>query len=364
MKKCEVHPAKAGIFNAELEYTKDESCKTAKIKMLARTGEPINHPYWGNIVHDLNGMKLHKNRLSIDYNHNPDEIIGYLNKFDISTGDLVASGALTPFEEKDRASELIFKMGEGVPYEASINFADSMVLEDIDEGMAVNVNGRQMNGPLTVVREWGLRNIAVCPMGADKNTETTLFNGAKEINVKFINKEIKMDSNTVVETKAEEVKLAAVEVETVEKKAEEAEVKTEEVVLTEPATVEAEVAPVELLKQEVQPVVEEPKKSDEREVFKAMVTEFGNDLASKWFAEGLNIEQAKDQHYLAVVAENKALKSEIEKLKKLSVKDPVVSVEASATVVDANETSIKQFMSKGMTKGEATIAASLRIPKR
>src|SRR5207253_1789591 len=106
-----------------------------------RSTQPVDHWYFGRIVHDLAGMSLSKQRLTIDYCHREDEVIGFANKFD-TAGGLVASGALTPFSDKDRASEVIFKSGEGVPYEASIFFDPvEMVLEYVPQGMAVPVNG-------------------------------------------------------------------------------------------------------------------------------------------------------------------------------------------------------------------------------
>jgi hypothetical protein len=93
-----------------------EDAKTAPIKMVARSGKPIEHWYWGNVVHDLAGMHLHKSRIPIDYVHDSKEIIGYLNHFDTESGDLVTSGALVPFKKNDRATEIIHKDRAGVPY--------------------------------------------------------------------------------------------------------------------------------------------------------------------------------------------------------------------------------------------------------
>lgn len=163
-----------------------ETAKTAPIRMVARTGDPIEHWYWGKIVHDLSGMKLHKPRLTIDYCHDDSEIMGYLNKFDNSSGYLVASGALVPYKDNDRATEVIFKAGQGVPYEASIDFAGPISLEEVPEGYSTKVNGRDFSGPGVIVRQWHLRGVAVCPYGADMNTESALFKEQDEITVKVL----------------------------------------------------------------------------------------------------------------------------------------------------------------------------------
>lgn len=149
-----------------------DNAKTAKIQLKARSGKPITHWYWGKVVHDLAGMSLHKSRLTVDYAHNDSEVLGYLNHFDASSGDLVASGALTPFTETDRASEVLHKMKQGVPYEASIFFGgEGIEIEEIGEGQNPMVNGAEFQGPGIIIRKWPLRGVAICPYGADQNTE-------------------------------------------------------------------------------------------------------------------------------------------------------------------------------------------------
>lgn len=168
---------RAGTFElaAAGQGQDDGDAKTVPIKMLARTGQPIDHWYWGRLVHDLSGMVLHKPRLCIDYCHLEDELIGYLDSFDTGSGDLVASGALVRYEEKDRASEIIFKAQNGVPYEASINFGGTGIkIEELGENQSAEVNGYTFDGPGVIIREWPLRGVTVCPYAADQETSAEL----------------------------------------------------------------------------------------------------------------------------------------------------------------------------------------------
>src|SRR5262245_19107381 len=164
-------PIAALKFAADLEMGDNgDGAKTIPIKVKARGAQAVDHWYFGRMVHDLTGMSLSKPRLAIDYCHREDGVMGFANKFE-TEGGLVASGALTPFEEKDRASEVIFKSQQGVPYEASIFFDPAeLVLEEVPQGMSVPVNGLQFAGPGVVARQWTLRGLAVCPYGQDKNT--------------------------------------------------------------------------------------------------------------------------------------------------------------------------------------------------
>jgi hypothetical protein len=206
-----------------------QAAKSAPIKLKARSGDPIEHWFWGKVIHDLAGMRTHKPRLTVDYGHNSDEVLGYLNHFDITSGDLIASGALTPWREDDRASEVMFKMRQGVPYEASIFFGgDGIKIEEVPQGMVQTVNGRQFEGPGIIVREWPLRGVAICPYGADQNTESSMLSsdGGNTVSVEKIeHKENKMSEETKTveaEAKAEEKPVEAVVVEAeAEKKAEE-----------------------------------------------------------------------------------------------------------------------------------------------
>jgi hypothetical protein len=153
-------------------------------------------------------------------------VLGYLNHFETESGDLIASGALTPWREDDRASEVMFKMREGVPYEASIFFGgDGLKVQEIAEGQIEQVNGRQFEGPGIIIREWPLRGVAICPYGADSNTESAAMgagdivtatewkNEAKKENADMPTEQPAVEAEPVVEA------LAAVETPVVEAEA-------------------------------------------------------------------------------------------------------------------------------------------------
>ena len=238
-----------------------EGAKSAPVKIKARSGGAIDHPYWGRIVHDFSGMRISKSKLPLDYNHESGEILGYANHFDFSSGDLIATGAITPWQGTDRASEVIFKMREGVPYEASIFFGgDGIKLEKVPNGKAVEVNGMEFAGPGVVVREWPLRGIAICPYGADENTQSMAFAEGKTVSAvewqEPKQKEEIMADMPVVEESKENVEVVTVETEG----------KAEVVVTVETKPVEVEVEP----EVEAVPAVEVP---DELSVAKAEAAE-------------------------------------------------------------------------------------------
>jgi hypothetical protein len=210
----------------EIEFRENgEGSKTAPIKLKARSGQSINHWFWGKVVHDMSGCK-HKQRIAVDYAHNEGEILGYVNHFDTESGDLYLSGALTPFSDSDRASEVMHKMKAGVPYEASIFFGgDGIKIQEVAEGEMAPVNGYQFEGPGVIIREWPLRGVAICPYGADSNTESVSLTGGKSFAaevVKTEKEEIVMSEEKLTVEAEEKVEAVAVEAVSVE-----AEVKVE-----------------------------------------------------------------------------------------------------------------------------------------
>lgn len=263
-----------------------EGAKSAPIKLQARSGQPIEHWYWGKVVHDLDGMKLSKSRLPVDYCHYDHEVIGYLNKFDTDTGDLIVGGALVPFKDSDRATEIIYKSKEGVPYEASINFGgDGIKVQFLDKDEMADVNGYQLEGPATIIREWPLRGVAICPYGADANTETSVFNDKNKTFTAEVFKpavveeeqEIMSDTNSVEDT-AQEVKteatndeLTQVETPVIEEPVEEVKVEAE---LTDKPVVETE---------KPEGVEELTVEAMSKETFSKIKTEFGAEIASNLF---------------------------------------------------------------------------------
>jgi hypothetical protein len=196
-------PRGAMSFSSEMEVkATTPGAKTAPVQFVARTSQPINHPWWlknfgGPVVHDFAGMSA-KAKVSIDYEH--DDPIGYANKFsvmDLQVGDqkmpcLTVSGAIIPDDEV--GADVLKKAKFGIPYEASIDFdGDGIEVEPVAEGEVVDVNGGKFTGPGAVVRKWPLRGVAVCRRGADGNTAAKF--GANEIaNVTVITKEVSVSS--------------------------------------------------------------------------------------------------------------------------------------------------------------------------
>jgi hypothetical protein len=143
-----------------------------EIQMLIRSAEAIVNWYWGRIIHDMSGMTVRKDALPIDWCHDYNTILGVADQFkaDEKTG-LSGHGKLVSIADDDRANEVIQKGTRGVPYECSLDWSGPARIEWVDEGMTVQVNGRDFAGPGYVVREWNFQGVAICPHGADGGTQ-------------------------------------------------------------------------------------------------------------------------------------------------------------------------------------------------
>jgi hypothetical protein len=159
-------PAAAFVFATAVDLSQ------AKPRILVRSSEVIEHPWWGRIIHDMAGAAPLKQTYALDYCHDPKEILGYCDELGIDSEGLACTPHMLPGEgaSEDRAAEILRKSKGKVPYQASLDWRGGSKFEFLDFGNIATVNGRQVEGPLTIVRAWNVTGIAICPYGADPNT--------------------------------------------------------------------------------------------------------------------------------------------------------------------------------------------------
>jgi hypothetical protein len=262
MSKTEIRkvPSKAMQFEAgRFQFGESEEPTRSPISMLGRSAEPIDHWYFGKVIHDMAGFRTDHPRVPIDWAHDDysDEGIGYLDTFTADEHGLMVSGELVSVEPNDRADKLRKKAAAGVPYQASIFFRGEK-FEEVPEGYVSQVNGQEIEGPAIIVRQWALRGMAVCLYGADHRTESQFSDDAGEVS-------ITIETETEMATKKKEVETPEVDTQ-----------------LTEP-------------QETTTPVVEEVKPNPEqfRTELKNYITAFGAEDGANWFAEGLSFTDAQ-----------------------------------------------------------------------
>lgn len=253
-------PNNAFQFNSPLQFEAPAEKLQGElpIELLLRSPQPITHWYWGRIAHDMTGLQLRKETCPLDWCHDADTIVGYLDQFSAdATQGLRAKGKLVSFTADDKAAEIMHKGQHKVPYESSMDWSGPAVIEEIGEGITIQVNGYAFTGPGYVVRKWQLRSAAVCPYGADPNTRSKFSAGEspkQEVSV-FTFSEVTMSQAP-----------------------------------STPATPPAPAVPAAATQQTVDPRV------TARAELTKFVSRFGAENGSKWFAEGVSYEAACDKH--------------------------------------------------------------------
>jgi hypothetical protein len=177
---------RVGGFHLAKDGGKPDS-KRALARILARSRQAIPHWFWGQLVHDFSGMEMAKDRLALDYNHDPGQILGYAENWSTESGDLECDGTLLT-ERSSRAAEIVGLAADGVPYEASISFTPFAV-QYLDDGEMASVNEQMVEGPAAIIRRWDLYGLAVCPHGADPNTRTDLSGKDGEVEITILSQE-------------------------------------------------------------------------------------------------------------------------------------------------------------------------------
>ena len=287
-------PASACCFEASsLQLGESsENDKSSPIRLLARSSKPIEHWYWGNVVHDISGA-FGRDRIPLDFDHDTSQAIGYANNREITAEGLELSGAIISTVPGDRAQKVLADMRAGIPYEASINFGgDGIKVEEVPENESVEVNGYQFDGPGVVIREWPLRGVAVTLYGADGNTSSALMSDGATFSAEPYNQTQKDDDNMSEDAKTEEVvseveELAQPEeiIEAVEEEAAEGTELAEPVEAAEPEAVEEE--------------AEEAEAAFSIAEFAELVGDWGADIAVKVVLENANPEVEKLRAELA-----------------------------------------------------------------
>ena len=91
-------PGDATQFATPMQFAEHDTTEDLPnvfpVTLFARSTEPVSHPYWGRIVHDMEGM-THPESIQIDHNHDTySGELGFCNEFDITDDGLQLSGGL------------------------------------------------------------------------------------------------------------------------------------------------------------------------------------------------------------------------------------------------------------------------------
>lgn len=170
-------------FAIEAEFSLSaaaEPTATPTFEMVAYTGRQIRQSWSRNpLVVDLAGMDTSRQSIPILWGHdaNIDSILGQSASISTDGQQLVVAGEL--IGEGETAQKVLALARKGMRFQASIG-ADTGRIENVAPGETVAVNGREFQGPISVVRGSALREVSIVLMGADPATSAAIAAEASE----------------------------------------------------------------------------------------------------------------------------------------------------------------------------------------
>jgi hypothetical protein len=192
----------------DIQAAKAEEGKPAGLPtftMKAYDGGKMDVSHWGTVAIDLAALKV-KDATPILYGHQSytlDSILGMTDAVKIDNA-ITASGTI--MAEGDTAQQVIGLARNGFRFQASVGVRATKD-KYIDEGESVEVNGRTLQGPFTLIQAGSLYEISIVPLGADSDTETAI--AAEHAQIAHNPQEEPMKQETEGKT-AEDVRAAAV----------------------------------------------------------------------------------------------------------------------------------------------------------
>ena len=149
----------------------EDASALPRFRMIAYTGAPIEVGWPSPVVIDLSGLRLPAHPCPIRYNHSSYAGVGHTTSIAVVNNQLVAEGLIS--RATAEADEVVRSAKNGFPWQASVGI--SVLREEmVGEGDKVSVNGRELVGPLTVVRDGSLDEISFVDLGADSATSAVI----------------------------------------------------------------------------------------------------------------------------------------------------------------------------------------------
>lgn len=152
-----------------------------RFDMVAYTGAPMKlRGYRTPVVVDLAGLNVpSQNRpILLDHASDVDSIAGQSDSIGVIDGKLRVSGEI--LAGTGRVENVLSLASRGFRWQASIG-ANPERVEELRAGDTALVNGQEVKGPLTVVRQATLREISIVAMGADDRTDTRIAANAASL---------------------------------------------------------------------------------------------------------------------------------------------------------------------------------------
>lgn len=134
-----------------------------KFSGIANSGKPFGLGAWMSVI-DFTDIKLKdKTAFLIDHMGSKRAGVGSLS---VTPDGLYAEGTLLNNEHGRAVAE---ESDQGFPWEMSV-YVQSGSVEELGAGVKDTVNGREVTGPMLIMRKCVIREVSFCAVGVDGNT--------------------------------------------------------------------------------------------------------------------------------------------------------------------------------------------------
>lgn len=149
-----------------------------RFRCSAYRGEIIDRTF-GKAIVDLQSLEVPTGKIPLLFRHGrsgwfqdiEQPRLGFCDSYKNTGRELIVEGAFTDTPESQRVIE---EARQGYPWQASIGL-DRVQQLLIPQGSSIQVNGREVEGPITVFRPSRLRELSILELGADATTDVELL---------------------------------------------------------------------------------------------------------------------------------------------------------------------------------------------
>ncbi len=176
--------------------------------MVANIGKTMQR-WWGFMVLDLAGARF-RQRLPLLKDHDTEQRLGYSSKIEVTERGLEASGRL--LTKSPMVEQVLADAADGFPWQASI-IVEPHNVQVLDEGQSAEANGRTVEGPVHIWRDYTVRELTITALGADDETSAEAFGAGDGAEVEALfhrSEEIEMAETKTPPAKPAELSAASV----------------------------------------------------------------------------------------------------------------------------------------------------------
>ena len=170
-------------------FAEKEEGKKPRLNMTAYSGKVIKgHWYWGDLVFNLEGVKMAAPKIPILEEHFTDARIGFTSRLIKSNEEgLRVDPDKTKFLDNEVADKFIKDSTEGFPFQSSV-YIRPIDIQRLGPKESMEVNGFTFKGPGTVFLKSEIKEVSVCVFGWDSKTESSAFSRKETEEIQYFSR--------------------------------------------------------------------------------------------------------------------------------------------------------------------------------